>query len=138
MGNGVSSSTVNATTSTDPEPRPRLSTTKTQIGLAIGFGFPFLVGLLDLVFDHFGWSWGPHIGLPWLCGELLILATLLALVRYWERLPLASIGLHWPDASDFTHGVAAFLFLMGLMIAIPPIYSLIYQGSAGNLSKGFE
>ncbi len=138
MGNGVSSSTVNATSPTDPEPRRRLSATKTQIGLAIGFGFPFLVGLLDLVFDHFGWSWGPHIGLPWLCGELLILATLLALVRYWERLPLASVGLHWPEASDFTHGVAAFLFLMGLMIAIPPIYSLIYQGSAGNLSKGFE
>ena len=132
----MSSSIVNPTPATESEPRRRLSAT--QLGLLIGFGLPFLVGLVDLVFNHFGWVWGPHIGLPWLCGELVILAAMLALVRYQERLPLASVGLHWPVASDFTLGVGAYLCLMALMIAIPPICSLIYQGWTGDLAKGFE
>lgn len=130
----MSSSIVNPTIPANPEPRRRVRAA--EIGLAIGFGLPFLIGLIDLAFDHFGLAWGPHIGLPWLCGELLILATLLALVRYRERLPLASVGLYSPVASDFTLGVAAYLFIMVLMIAIPPISSLIYQGFAGGLSKG--
>ena len=132
----MSSSIVNVTAPANPEPRRRFS--PSEIGLAIGFGLPFLVGLVDLVFDYFGWAWGPHIGLPWLCGELLILAAILAVVRYWEQLPVESVGLHWPVASDFTLGVGAYLVLMGLMIAIPPVCSLVYQGAAGDLAKGFE
>jgi len=132
----VSSSIANIAAPADTGRQRRLSTT--EIGLAIGFGLPFLVGLVDLIFDYFGWSWGPRIGMPWLCGELLILAALLALVHFRERLPLASVGLHRPVASDFTLGFAAYLFLMVLMVLTPPIYSLIRNGSPGDLAKGFE
>ena len=132
----MSSSIVNVTASAGPEARRRPSAT--EIGLAIGFGIPFLVGLVDLVFDYFGWAWGPHIGAPWLLGELLIGATILALVRYWEQLPLASIGFYRPSASDFMLGIGAFLILMLAMIAIPPICSLFYRGAAGDLAIGFE
>lgn len=132
----MSSSIANATGAADPQPRRQFS--PTEIGLAIGFGVPFLVGLVDLVFDYFGWAWGPHIGTPWLLGELLIGATMLALVRYWEQLPLASVGFYRPSASDFMLGLGAFLILMLAMIAIPPICSLLYPGAAGDLAIGFE
>ena len=132
----MSSPIVNVTGAAEPQSRRHFSAT--EIGLAIGFGIPFLVGLVDLVFDYFGWAWGPHIGAPWLLGELLIGAALLALVRYWEQLPLASVGFYRPSASDFTLGLGAYLILMVVMIAIPPICSLFYQGAAGDLAKGFE
>ena len=121
-----------------PPPAARRGFTPTEVGLAIGFGIPFVAGLVDRLLILLGWAWGPHIGIPWLLADLAILGALLALVHYWERLPLTSVGINWPTSSDLIAGVAVYLALMVLMIAVPFLYTLIQHGTREEFATGFE
>ena len=106
--------------------------------LAISLGYPFATFLNRLypILLRAGFSW---LTIGWalnIAAEITIAATTLAVVHYWERLPMWSIGLAQPKVSDFVFGVCAFFAVLLVERFVSPL--LVGLLVAGRASYGSD
>jgi uncharacterized protein len=101
--------------------RRRSFSLATGVGLAVALGWPFLFfghGVESL--SNLGQDGGV------LVKEWGFTVVVLAIVLFWERKPLTSIGLRWPNWVDFGAMVAAFF---ATIVASSLVASLTEHGS---------
>ncbi len=120
-----------------PVPAPRVRLLPILVGLLIGLGLPWLPTervLLPLIV-RFGWKWATDWGAMILFHNALILIALPALVLFWERLPLSSIGIRRPTLSDLGLGLGAYTVLIVLNGIIAAAHGLFTPAAMHEFTK---
>lgn len=104
------------------EARPRLL--PILAGLLIGFGLPFfpIYGVLYAAAGRLGWSWAVNFGAVNVIEKILLIAALLAVVVFWERLSLSTIGIRPLVKSDIAVGVTGYAILIALNAVVLAIH----------------
>jgi len=82
--------------------------------ILLGSAYPFasFVNRLFPVLLRAGFSWLTITGILNIAAQIACAATILAVVHYWERLPMRSIGLVGPRAIDLILGIGAFVAIL--------------------------
>ena len=105
--------------------------------LIIGTEYP-LRPLFEWIFSvvsRFGWSWSTNVGMGNAVAQAILAIAILLMVRFWEHLPMRSIGVVRFAISDLVLGVATFLALVFVERTVLPVLLSILTGSHGRSSS---
>jgi tetratricopeptide (TPR) repeat protein len=107
--------------------------------LIIGVAFPldpFLGKIVFPILSRFSWSWPTNVAAETIFGQTILIIAILLIVHFWERLPMRSIGIVRPAASDLFLGVAAFLALLLVQRILSPLLLRMLAGGKASNGQG--
>jgi tetratricopeptide (TPR) repeat protein len=124
-----------AQASSSPSAHPDSRVTSLEVGLAIAFGTVFLFGMAAWVLELFGEEPGAGFAKFLLVSQVVTVCCLLGFVLLWEQLPLTALGISKPSRLDLEFGLALFILLLGLEVAVGSFVPILYTSEIGFLTR---
>jgi tetratricopeptide (TPR) repeat protein len=124
-----------AQASISPSAQPDSRVTSLEVGLAIAFGTVFLFGVAAWVLELFGEEPGPGFAKFLLFSQVVTVCCLVGFVLLWEQMPLAALGISKPSRLDIEFGLALFILLLGLEVAVGSFVPILYTSEIGFLTR---